>query len=55
MTEAAFGIERFMMSSVGCRVLCQEFRAYGSLFSIFGLLKYRNTKTGLEIDIPFFM
>ena len=38
MVEAsAFGIEGFMVNSVICRVLCQAFRASGSLFSIFGL------------------
>ena len=45
MAASAVGIEGFIVSSVGFRVLRQAFQASGSLFSVFG---QKNTKTGLE-------
>ena len=42
-----------MASSVGPQVLCQAFQASDCLFSILDFKTHRNTKTGLEKDIPF--
>ena len=49
---AAVGIEGFIVSSVGRRVLCREFQASGSLFLIFGQ-KTQKHKNMAGKDIPF--
>ena len=42
-----------MVNSSGRLVLYQVFQAFGSLFFDFWTKKHRDTKTGLEKNLPF--